>query len=157
MISNIKWLLVIAMIGGPVMAFLGFQDGNRLSNLQDNGVEVEAYIEGATKTTGRRSGTSYDVDLVWQDSSGETRSAKEVKISSAFATGIIQGDQIVADTVKVLYLPDDASVKPALMGDLSAQLIRTKSNMQLGGVAGLVGLVGTILFFVLGRRRKQQG
>lgn len=157
MLGNIKWLLIIGMLGGPVLSYLSYQDGKRFELLKNDGVTVNAYIEGAVEKSGRRGSKSYEVDLSWQDANGETRRADGVSITNAFAGDIIQNNAIVAETLEVLYLPGDASIEPAVAGDLTAQIRRAGSMVKVGGGAGIIGLIGTILFFVVGRRRKQPG
>lgn len=154
-LGNIRWLLIIAMLGGPVFAYLGHSDGKRLEMLKTEGVTVEAYIESAFEKRGRRGSKSYEVDLAWEDADGEVRRASGVNISNAFAGNLIEGDELVVEALEVLYLPGDTSVEPAVAGDLKAQIGNSDFMFKGGIVAGIVGLIGSVLFFMMGRRRKE--
>lgn len=152
-IGRLRWILVIALIGGPVFAFMSYQDNQRLDNLKENGVQASAYIESGEVREGRRSGKTFKVNLTWEDENGEARRADGVTISGDFANQIIQNDTIMVDYIDVLYL-GDATVKPAVVGDLEEQISQNDLMMKVGAGAGGVGLIGVILMLVFRGKKK---
>ena len=58
LVGKIKWLFLIAMFGGPFMAYTSWQDGEHIKTVAEKGVATEALVKGATKTKRRRGGTS---------------------------------------------------------------------------------------------------
>jgi hypothetical protein len=154
--GKIKLLFGIAAIGGPIMAFLGWQDVQRIEQIEKEGVETVAAIDGATRKKSRRGGTTYSVNLAWKDAKGEMRKAEGLSISQAFAGQIIRGDKIVRDAVKVKYLPGDADTKPIIVEDKNRQEESDTFMMQAGMAAGGVGIVGAALMLLFGRRRKEE-
>jgi hypothetical protein len=151
--GKLKMLFGIAAIGGPVMAFLGWQDHNRIQQVETEGVEATASIEGATRKKSRRGGTTYSIDLAWKDDKGQPRAAKGLTISTGFANQIIRDDKIVRRTLKVKYLMADPDVNPIVVEDKSRQEESDTFMMQAGAGAGAVGLIGVALMLMLGRRR----
>ena len=155
--DKLKWLLLIAAVGGPFIAFISWQDEQRRHEVMASGVEADAAIEGATRTKGRRGGTTYKVALSWSDAQGTTRTAKDVAVSHGYADRIIRDDKIIADTTRIRYIADSGEEQNVIIAEDEAYQERTDHEMiYVGAVAGLVGLIGSGLIFLVGRRRKEQ-
>lgn len=155
--GKIKWLLLIAAVGGPFIAFMSWQDAERVKRIATEGVEAQASVEGATKTTRKRGGVSYSIDLAWKDAAGQDRKAEKVSISRNYSNRILMNDRIRVDTVPVKYLADDTSKDGVILRDDADQQAETDEEMiYVGAGAGLVGIVGSALFFLGGRRRKDE-
>ncbi|MDR6870678.1 hypothetical protein J2Y55_001678 [Bosea sp. BE125] len=156
-IGKIKWLLLIAAVGGPVIAYMSWADGERVKHVAAQGIETQASIESATRTKRRRGGTSYAVDLAWKDAKGEERKAEKVAVSLGFANQIIRAEKIVADTVWIKYLPDEPGKDAVILrDDAEAQANTDQELIYVGAGAGVVGIIGSALFFLSGRRRKDE-
>jgi hypothetical protein len=155
--GKLKWLLLIAAVGGPALAFFCWQDGERRKDVMAHGVDATAAIDGATRTKGRRGGTTYKIDLTWTDAQGNTQTAKEVSVSSSFANRIIVDNKITVDSTRIRYLAD-GSDKPNLIvsDDETNQEETDQAMVYVGAGAGLIGLIGSGLIFGLGRRRQPQ-
>ncbi len=154
--GKIKWLLLIAAIGGPVLAFFSWQDGERVRTIAAKGIEAQASVEGATRTKRRRGGTSYSVDLAWKDAAGKDRSAEKVSVSNEFANRIVRNDKLTVDTLKIKYLPDEPGKDAVIIADDAARQADQDSEMiYVGAGAGAIGILGSGLFFLLGRRRSE--
>lgn len=154
--GKIKWLLIIAAIGGPGLAFFSWQDAERRKTVMADGIETEATIEGATRTKGRRSGTSYKIDLSWTDAQGKARTAKDIGISRSYADKIIIADKLMAGTTRIRYLAEPGESENLIVSaDENAQETTDQEMIYVGGGAGAVGLAGLALIFLVGRRRQQ--
>lgn len=154
--GKIKWLLLIAAIGGPVLAFFSWQDGERVRKIAAQGIEAQASVEGATRTKRRRGGTSYSVDLAWKDAAGKDRTAEKISVSTQFANRIIANDKLTVDSLKIKYLPDEPGKDAVIIADDAAKQADQDSEMiYVGAGAGAIGIVGSALFFLLGRRRQE--
>ncbi|MEN5083402.1 DUF3592 domain-containing protein [Bosea sp. TWI1241] len=154
--GKIKWLLLIAALGGPVVAFMSWQDGQRVRKIAKDGVEAVASVESATRTKRRRGGTSYAIDLAWKDAGGASRTAEKISISQDYARRIIVGDTIRVATVPIKYLPDEPGKDAVIIQEDAAKQVSTDDEMvYVGAGAGAIGLIGSGLFFLLGRRRSE--
>lgn len=154
--GKLKTLLLLAAVGGPALAGYMWWDETRIKDIEQNGIEATATIDGATRTKRRRSGESYDVNLSWKDQKGQPRTASSVSVSRVFAGQIIRDDKIVRDTVKIKYLSDDLDATPVLIEDAGRQLETDRELMWVGAGAGAVGIVGSLLFFLGGRSRRNE-
>lgn len=152
--GKVKWLLLIAAIGGPFMAYMSWQDGERVKKVVAEGVETQASVEGATRTKRRRGGTSYTVDLAWKDASGQDRTAEKVSISHQFASRIISNDRLTVDALPIKYLPGEQGKDSVIIrDDADKQADLDHEMIYVGAGAGVVGILGSGLWFLLGRRR----
>lgn len=154
--GKIKWLLLIAAIGGPVLAFFSWQDGERVRKIAAEGIEAQASVEGATRTKRRRGGTSYSIDLAWKDRNGQDRTAEKISVSTEFASRIITNDKLTVSTLPIKYLPDEPGKDAVIIqGDADKQATLDHEMIYVGSGAGVVGILGSALFFWLGRRRSE--
>lgn len=155
--GKLKWLLVIAAIGGPVSAFLGWQDVDRVNNVLAKGVEGNATIVSAVRKKGRKSGTSYYVNLAWKDASGSDRTASDIRVSNAMAGRLFQNDRIMVDSVKIKYLADQPEKEGLVLVDDAKEEIELDRFMMYGGaIAGAIGLLGCgFVFGLFGRARSK--
>lgn len=154
-VDRVRWLLLAAAGGGAVMAYIGWSDAQRIHDVETNGIETVARIDGATRTKSRRGGETYSLKLAWRDNKGGIQTHEKVKISSDFARQIIRNDTIVRDAVRIKYLPE-ATIDsvPIVLEDAARQEEQDEFMMKLGfGLAG-VGAIGSGLFFLVGRRRR---
>jgi hypothetical protein len=153
-VDRLRWLCLGATGLGIVLVYLGWTDAARIRDLQANGVEATATIESATRTKRRRSGESYALKLVWRDAKGVVQTADSVSVSLAFAHRIIRNDKIVVDALRIKYLPEATDVEPLVLDDAAGQADKDDFMLTAGiGLAG-VGGVGSLLFFLLPRRRR---
>ena len=155
-VGKLKTLLLLAAVGGPALAGWMWWDEMRIRDVEARGIEATATIEGATRVRRRRSGTSYDVDLGWQDARGQPRSAKRVAVSGAFAAQIIRDERIVRDKVRIKYLVDDAEATPILVEDSSRQAETDRELIWIGAGAGAVGIAGSLILLLGARRRRPE-
>ena len=155
-VDRLRWVLLAAAGGGAVLVYMGWSDANRLHEAETNGVETVAGIEGATRTKRRRGGETYSLKLAWRDTKGGVQTHDRVTISSTFARQIIVEDRITRGSVRIKYLPDATiDSAPIVLEDAARQEEQDTFLMQFGfGLAG-VGAVGSGLFFLIGRRRRE--
>jgi hypothetical protein len=156
-VDRLRWLLLGAVGLGAVLVYFGWSDAARIRDIETNGIETVANIEGATRTKRRRGGETYALKLAWRDNKGGVQTHDRVTISSTFARLVIHEDRIVRQAVRIKYLPD-ATIDsvPIVLEDAARQEDQDQFLMQLGfGLAG-VGAVGSGLFFLIGRRRRDE-
>ena len=154
LIDKVRWLLLIAAVGGPALAYFSWSDAERIRDVETNGVEAVAVIEGATRTQRRRGGTSYSLDLAWKDGKGGVRKAEKVSVSRAFADQIVKNDKLTRNSVRIKYLRDDATVTPVVVEDASRQEDQDAFMVQAGIGAGAVGIAGSAVMLLMRRRRQ---
>lgn len=157
-VGKLKWLFIIAAIGGPVFAFLGWTDVNRVNNVMAKGVEAEARITSAVRKKGRRSGTSYYVNLAWKDASGTEHTADDIRVSTALAGRLFQNDRFDSSRpVRIKYLADQPDKDGVvIVADAKESLQTDQFMLYAGGIVGAVGLFGCALVFgLLGRSRSK--
>jgi hypothetical protein len=156
-LGKLKWILVIAALGGPVMAYFSWQDTQRRKDVLAHGVEATASIDGATRRKGRRSGTSYKINLSWADAKGVSRSAKDVAVSNEFADQIITDNQLTVDSTKIRYIADGSDTPNLIVSDDEMKQEDTDQVLIYVGIgAGVIGAIGAAFLFMRSRRRQPQ-
>jgi hypothetical protein len=153
-LSNLRWALLIAIFAGPGFAYFTYTEAQTLKRVMAEGVEATATVAGGESRSGRRSGTTYKIQVVWTDQAGAER-AETIAISSDYAATIIEGEFLTVDSVIIKYLADDPSVSAVVVEDAPTQIAENELFMMLGAGAGVVGLVGSAFFFLAGRRKPQ--
>lgn len=164
-VGKLKWLLVICMVGGPIVALSCWQDGLRRQEVMSEGIEAVAAIEAATRVKRRRSGTTYKLDLSWNDAGGLRHDAKDVTISHDLARQVIVEDRLIANALPIKYMrasSDSRERGSTLAGEnliiLPDSAYQEQSDHELiyvGAGAGIFGLIGSALMFLPWRRRRE--
>lgn len=154
LIDKVRWLLLIAAVGGPALAYFSWSDAERIRDVETNGVEAVAVIEGATRTQRRRGGTSYSLDLAWKDAKGGVRKAEKVSVSRTFADQLVKNEKLTRNALRIKYLRDDATVTPVVVEDASRQEDQDAFMVQAGIGAGAVGIAGSAVLLLMRRRRQ---
>jgi len=159
LLGKLKWLTVLCAIGGPILAFACWQDGNRRRDVMAMGIQTEATIDSATRVKRRRGGTNYKLDLSWMDRGGLRRQAEGVSISHALAAQVIVDNQLAIDRLSIKYIAGEAGSLRAddniIILDDTAHQERTDAELVYVGMgAGVVGLIGAAVFFLPRRRRR---
>jgi Protein of unknown function (DUF3592) len=152
-LSNIKWLLLLAIVAGPAFAYFSYTEAQAIKRVTAEGVEVTAAVDGAESQKSRRGARTYSVHATWATEAGLQR-AEDLAITSDFAGKIIQDDYLVIDSVKVKYLPNDAEAKAVVVDDAAQQIADKEMMTYLGIGGGVLGIIGSACFFLLGRKKK---
>jgi hypothetical protein len=155
-LSNIKWALVLAIFAGPAFAYWSYTEGQTFKHIMADGVEAAAVVDGGESRSSRRGvTTSYKIHAIWTDDKGAER-AENIEISSEYAGKIIEDDYLLIESANVKYLPNEPEVA-ALVSEDGPQRIKDKEMMTyLGAGAGGIGLIGSAIFFLGGRRKKPE-
>ncbi len=158
-LGKLKWLAVLCAVGGPILAVACWQDGERRKEVMATGIQAEAAIDSATRVKRRRGGTSYKLDLSWTDAGGLRHRAEGVSISHALAEQIIVDDKLVADALAIKYAKAEAGSKGdenvIVLADTAHQSDSDEAMIYVGAGAGILGLIGSGLFFLPRRRRTE--
>src|SRR5690606_24022156 len=64
-VSQIKWLLLIAIVAGPGWAYYNWTELEKIKLVAAEGAEAAAVIDGGESRSRRRSGTSYTIHAIW--------------------------------------------------------------------------------------------
>lgn len=160
-IGKLKWLLLIAAIGGPILAYMSWSDARHRQKVANEGIETTASIDGATRRRGKRGGTSYTVNLKWKDATGKDMNAEKVSISNAYAGQIIVGDTLRVGQTRIKYLPAasnevDAETGVIILADNARQEATDNDMVYVGSGAGVIGILGFAAFWFFGRRRHEE-
>lgn len=154
-LGNLRWILMLAIVAGPGFAYFSYTELQTQKRVMAEGVETTAVVDGAESRSRRRSGTTtYKIHAVWTEQSGAQR-AEDISISSSYAEKIIQGDFLVIDSVVIKYLPGEPDVSPLVVEDAAEQIESSELMMYLGGGAGIIGVIGSALFLLFGRKKQQ--
>jgi hypothetical protein len=152
-LSNIKWALLLAIVAGPGFAVWSFMEMQTFQRIGAEGTEAAAVIDGGESRSGRRSGTTYKIHAIW-DANGTER-AENITISSEYAGKIIDGDYLLIESAQIKYLPNEPSVEAVVVEDLPQRIADAQLMIYLGIGAGVVGLIGSAIFFLTGRKKKE--
>ena len=153
-LSNLKWALLLAIVAGPGFAYWSYTEAQTLKRVMTEGVEATAIVDGGESTSGRRRATTYKIHAIWTDQAGAER-AENISISSEYAGKIIQDDFLTIESVVVKYLPNEPTIEAIVAEDGPMQVADKELMIMLGGAAGVVGLIGSAIFFLIGRKKPQ--
>ncbi len=152
-ISKIRWLFLIAAVGGPFVAYGAWEESRQIKSIQDNGVAGVAIVNGATIEK-RRSVKSYKLDISWKDAGGTQHTAKGLSVSSNFAEKIIVDKKIRVGTVAIKYLAGRPEISPIILADADYKIADAAFAVPAALVGGSVGIIGSLAFFMFARRRR---
>jgi hypothetical protein len=153
-LSNIKWALLIAIVAGPGFAVWSFMQVQTFQRIGAEGTEATAVIDALESRSGRRSGTTYKLHATW-DANGTER-AENITISSEYADKVIDGGYLTIEATQIKYLPNEPEVPAVVVEDLPQQIEDSQLMIYLGIAAGVVGLIGSAIFFLAGRKKKEE-
>ena len=153
-LSNLKWALLLAIVAGPAFAYFSYTEAQTVKRVVAEGVEATAIVDGGESTSGRRRATTYKIHAIWTDQAGAER-AEDISISSEYAGKIIEDDFLLIESVVVKYLANDASVAAIVAEDAPTQIADKELMMWLGVGGGVVGVIGSAIFFLTGRKKPQ--
>jgi hypothetical protein len=161
-------VFLIGLVIGAVLFYFRWAEVTRIREVQRNGIEAIATVEGATRTT-RGSSESFTLKLKWRDARGVIQSDDGVVISNAFAREIARSGEIIRSTVRIKYLPDSMAIwwslrssVPVVLEDVAHPQWEGEQWSKdllgwLGAGAAGVGALGFGVTFLLGRRRREGG
>jgi hypothetical protein len=152
LLRNLKWALVIAIFAGPGFAYFSYTEAEAIKKVMAEGVEATAAVDGAASESGRRRATTYTIHAIWADDGG-VQHAADLDISSEFADQVIEGDYIVIDAVQVKYTPGGDDATAVVIDDADQQIADKMLMVYLGAATGVIGLIGSAIFFLTGRRK----
>jgi hypothetical protein len=152
LLSNLKWFLLIAIVAGPGWAYYSWTGLETVKRVAAEGTEATAFVDGGQSRSGRRSGTSYSIHAIWPGVGG-VEHAKDIDISSEYAKKIIQDDMLLIDDVQIRYMPNDDAAPVFVVEDIPQQQQDKELMIWLGIGAGVAGLIGSAVFFLVGRKK----
>ena len=151
LVSQIKWLLLIAIVAGPGWAYYNWTELEKIKLVAADGAEVAAVIDGGESRSRRRSGTSYTIHAIWPGE-GNVQHAEDISISSEYAKKIIADDMLLIETAQIKYM-SDGSGPTIVVDDIPQQQADKQLMIWLGIGAGVIGAIASAIFFFVGRRR----
>jgi hypothetical protein len=138
--------LAIFVVGAGA-AGLGWFENKDLDLIEAKGVQAEAYLDGGTVETKRRSGRKVmKFDIHWDDAAGQRQSYQGLQVSSQLAGTFVQGDTIVRETFPIKYVKDGDRMIVQPVDDIVMDRGFANMMVQYGGGAGAVGLLGLLIF-----------
>ena len=136
--SSFRLILIglVLLVGGAVFIVVAVNQKNEDARLSADGQTVQADVVGVSRTTRRRGGKSYKVDLAYASEDGRVRHTKQFSVSSS-EYDRAQNTQ----TLPVTFLPSDPTV--ARVGGPR----NTTLGMGIGAAGILIG-GGMLAWFV---------
>lgn len=136
-----KLIAILALVVGPIMAFLGFKEKQRIGKIESDGVEVVGVPIGGEMKKGRKGAKTYTITVMYPDGKGAPL-RKDFKVKRAYFESISEEDSITADTVPVKFLADQPDEAIIVGGSDDDRLM-----FPVGIGAFILGGVGTIFMF----------
>lgn len=150
--SRARWVFLILALGGPVMGYLTWKDMQRIAAIKARGVGAEATVTGGNLRTGKRGTLSFDLEIAWNDAKAGERKAK-VGVSTDYAHTVIRDGKITVATIPIRYVPGETGIAPLVANDPARQGDDNESFLLASAVAAVVGIVGWLAAWWVGRRR----
>ena len=144
--TKIKIVAAIAVIAGPILTTLGYQEKERLAALEKDGITVPGVLEGGeSKRSGKRS-KSYNFDATFTPQGG-SQVTKTFKVTATFFSDRTDETSITNPDVEVRYLAADPTGSAIIVGGSTDDA----ALFPAGIGAFVVGLITLIVMFL---RRK---
>jgi len=141
--SRLKLAAIIGVVVGPILAYTGFKEKQRIGKIEKDGVEVAGVPMSGEMRKGRKGGKTCTIKVIYPSADGKgAPTTKDFKVKSAFFESISAGDQITADTVKVKMLPDQP--EEAYIVDGSDD---DRAMFPVGVGVFVLGGIGTAMMF----------
>jgi hypothetical protein len=138
--------IAILILGGGA-AGMGWIENRDLDLIEAKGVQAEAFLDGGTIETKRRSGRKVmKFDIHWDDASGQRHSYQGLQVSSRLASTFVQGDTIVRETFPIKFVKDGERMIVEPVDDIVMDRGFANMMFQYGGGAALIGLLGVLVF-----------
>jgi hypothetical protein len=154
-VAKIKWAALVAAFAGPAFAGWTYYQRTQVDQVMAQGVETVGYVDGGSVREGRRSGKTYKLHTIWVDQDGGEH-AEDITVSSSYAESVIVDDQIMVDAVHVRYVPGNADL-PVIISEDAPLAQQDKMNaIYLFGGGGVAGIVISLLFFLFGRKKREE-
>lgn len=112
--TKVKYLAVVGVLAGPILAYNGHQDQERLAALEKEGVTVDGFIEGGEWRKGRRS-SSYQLDVSFTPKGG-AHTKQTFQVTSQFFSAHASDTAVTHPAVRVRYLPSSIQDSAILEG-----------------------------------------
>jgi hypothetical protein len=145
--------LAILVVGGAA-AGMGWIENRDLDLIESKGVQAEAYLDGGTVETKRRSGRKVmKFDIHWDDTAGTRHTYQGLQVSSQLAGTFVQGDMIVRETFPIKFVKDGERMIVEPVDDIVMDRGFANMMFQYGGGAAGVGLLGLLIFGFLKLRK----
>jgi hypothetical protein len=138
--------LAIFVLGAGA-AGMGWIENRDLDLIEAKGVQAEAFLDGGTIETKRRSGRKVmKFDIHWDDAEGNRQSYQGLQVSSQLAGTFVQGETIVRETFPIKYANDGERMVVQPVDDIVMDRGFANMMFQYGGGVGAVGLLGLLIF-----------
>jgi hypothetical protein len=141
MMSKLKLVAIVALIAGPIVAFLGFKEKQRVERIEKDGIEAVGVPTSGILKKGRKGAKTYKVTVEYPDAKGAPQT-KEFEVTGKFFESISSGDQITAETVTLKMLPDQPD-QAFIVGGSSDD----RAMFPVGIGAFVIGAAGTAFLF----------
>jgi hypothetical protein len=138
--------VAILVLGGGAAA-MGWFEKQDLDLIDAKGVQAEAYLDGGTIETKRRSGRKVmKFDIHWDDAAGKRHTYEGLQVSSELAGTFVQGDTIVRETFPIKFVQDGDRMIVEPVDDIAKDRDFAEAMLTYGGGAGALGFLGALIF-----------
>ena len=142
--NRIHIFIFLMLLGGPVVAFFGWQAQQKMSRLKSVGVTVDGVILEGEERRGRKGSRSYKFTVMYSTEDGQVLT-DEFSVKGNYFREHIAGDEINDAPVQVLYNPKDPKEAIIVGGSTDASL-----SLWIGLVAFILGICGTVYIVFVG-------
>lgn len=135
MLGRLKFIALLGIVIGPILAFMGWKEKGRLERIGAEGKTVQASIDGGSMRRGRRGSKTYSMDVTFTPEGGAPIH-QTFKVKKAYVDQHITNSAISDPTAEVRYLPSDPKQAIVVGGsdDDTAML-------PVGAIWAVIGLV----------------
>jgi hypothetical protein len=137
--GTFRWLWVLLLVLGLAGAYFFWEERERVTRVDREGVETVAQlIQIRQQTSGQSRSPSYWADIRWRDQSGAERLEERIPVSGTFVRRVSKDSRLVQAQTRIKYLPGHAGVRPLLLEDGARNGIGTPIMLWFSlGLAGL--------------------
>ena len=137
--TKVKIVAAIAVIVGPVLTTVGYQEKQRLAALEKDGITVPGVLEGGESHRSGKRSKSYNFDASFTPTGG-AEVTKSFKVKADFFANRTDETSITDPDVEVRYLSADPQASAIIVGGSSddAALFLVGIGVFIGGLITLI-------------------
>lgn len=138
--TKIKTVAFIALMTGPLLAFMGVLSNRSQAALEKDGITVNGKIVEGESLKGRKQASSHPLDVAFTPQNGAPVTQR-FHVTPAFFAAHVRDHEIIDPAVEVRYLAQDPGNASIVGGSsLGTGLLPLGLTIFALGMAGLLGV-----------------
>jgi hypothetical protein len=143
--SRVKLFALIATLGGPVIAYLGWEEQQTQGRLDKEGVTVPGLIEKGEERSGRKRRKTFSLEVTFTPKD-QTQQRRRFTVGRSYFESHVDKASVTNPSCEVRYVPADPNLAIVVGGSSDGSAM-----FPVGVVAAVLGLLTSLYMFIFRR------